>query len=382
MILNRKNIESSIKKDDNTWLYEIILPWIKRYFDSIIINNTWAKKVYWNFDGSVDIQDKIYMNNISFCISSFFDYKVACFIDLTSMKSDYFFFLKSKLFNFKLNWNKYFCFAYMDYKWKLLFHSDYKWDDFSLEKRKKKIIIINNIFWTEIFEEDISDLFIWINHDQVSTLDDIKDKKYLDLADFYIFDDYFSETSWYWDFYKLLTIFSNKDIKINDNTYLKLGITKYKDIFCPRFKINISIFTEKITEIDLSEIRKLLLSFLTENILSVIINNDDITKYFDKYITNISKTEIDVLDLDYEISDNIYNSDIKFNNFKDNILLLRYNYFKLKDSIIELNKIKTLNNNSNVKLSNTRVELTQENIGNTLGLYENKLKKIFELIRE
>jgi len=376
----KKNIKSSIKKDDNTGLYELILPWIKRYFESIIINQ-WAKKVYWNFDSSIDIQDNIYMNNISFWISSFFDYKIACFIDLNSMKSDYFFFLKSKLFNFKLNWNKYFCFAYMDYKWKLLFYSDYKWDDFSLEKRKKKIIIKNNIFWTEIFEEDISDLFIWINYDQVSYLGDIKDKKYLDLADFYIFDDYFTKTSWYWDFYKFLTIFSNKYIKINNNTYLKLGITKYKDIFCPRFKINISIFTEKNSEINLSEIRKLLLSFLTENILSYVIDNDNIKKYFSKYIKDLSTNKLESLDFNYEIPKNIYETNSKFIEFKRDILLLRYNYFKLKESISKISNVNTRSTNSNIELSSMRSKMVEKNMKNTLVLYENKLREILSLIK-
>jgi len=372
----KNNIKSSIKKDDNTGLYELILPGIKRCFEGIIINQ-WVRKIYWEFH-KVSMKDSLYLDNYAFWISSFFDYKIACFIDLNSMNSKYFFFIDSKIFNFEILWKKYFCFVYLDYKWKRLFYSDYKWKDFIIKLNKKEILVKNNIFWTEIIREDISNLS-WLLKNTVKL--EKKKEKYIDIADFYIFDDYFTKVQGYEEFYDFLSVFSDKDIKINKDLSIKTSITKYSSAFVPKFKINVSVYVSDISSVNIEDFRKILLCFETENILSYIIDNDDIKKYFSKYIKDLSTNKLESLDFNYDIPKNIYETNSKFIEFKRDILLLRYNYFKLKESISKISNVNTGSTNSNIELSSMRSKVVEKNMKNTLVLYENKLREILSLIK-
>ncbi len=92
-------IKSSIKLDENTWLYSLELPWIKRYFEWIYYCFEWNNKHYWKY---IDKFRKIDLWNRVLWISSFYESFVICFIDLENLSSKYFFAKAFDVFEFSL----------------------------------------------------------------------------------------------------------------------------------------------------------------------------------------------------------------------------------------------------------------------------------------
>lgn len=227
-MFNKKNIASSIIQDEKTWLFQIIMPWINRDFESIIFSYDWKIIVYWKLKS----QDFSFLDfwNYLLWFTSFFWFKVICFINLDDLSSKYFFVKSFDIFDFVLLSNSYFCFFYKDYKDELWFYSNLESKEFHINFMDKKIIIRNNIFWTKVFEKDLN--FIIKKEDNIFDIIKYNDKNdFLDVADFFIFDDFFVKSYWFKDFYNFLLLFYWKAIKIKKDLFIKIAIEKYENIF-------------------------------------------------------------------------------------------------------------------------------------------------------
>ena len=376
MLLKNENIESSIIKNKDLWLYEIKLPWIKRYFESIYYSFEWSNKVYW---GLVNKFKNLDLCNKLVWITKFNNNYIICFIDLKNLESKYIFTKSFDIIDYDLEGSNYFTFIYKDFKNKIRYFTNYRWKDYSFDIIKNKFIVKNAIFDTEVF----SNLFLLDNEliDNKIKVLEIQNKQYLDIVDFFIFDDYFIKSSNknFDDFCDFLKYINNRDIEINSNLYIKIHIIKYEDLYHPKIKINLSVIYNNLDYLNLDELRKLLLSFFTENISCYIINNKILEKYFWNYINDFTNLEFDNLDLNFSLPEDIYSSDILFENFKLDLLKLRYNLFLLKESY-KLKDKKLVGNNEYIKTVNSRLSLNKWSLEKSIVNYEKKLWKLLDKI--
>ena len=377
MLFNKQQIESSIVINENLWLYEIKLPWIKRYFESIYYSFEWNNKLYWELASKFN---KINFGNKLVWISRFNNYYITCLIDLKNLESEYFFVEVFDVFEINLDWKKSSIFIYKDYESKIWYFTDYEWKDFTFRIISKSFIVKNSIFDTEILHINFK-LDNILNNEKIELIKEDK-KAYLDIIDFFIYDDFFikSNNNNFDNFNDFLEKINNNFVKINTDLNIKTKITKYSDLYYPKIKINFSILTKNIINFELKEFRKLLLSFFAENISCYIINNKFIQEYFREYFRDFTKIEFDEINLDFDIPDNIYISDKLFEKFKLDLLKLRYNLFLLKESYKSKNKIAKWDSEY-IKLTNSRLKLNKNSLEKIISNYEKILSKLLEKIK-
>ena len=374
MILNKKKIESSIFKDEEIWLYKVELPWIERYFESVIFSVDWIKKNYWE---KYKVFEHIDLWNNLIWISRFNNYYIFCFIDLNNLNSKYYFVESFDITEVSLNRENYSVFVYKDFQNELWYFIDYNWVDFDFKVENNHFIVKNNIFWNKVLSKKINlenNLKWW----ELRVLKS-DDKQYLDIADFFIYDDFFikSNEQNFIDFSSFLENLENKAIKVNTNLKYKINITNYNDLYYPKLKINLSILSKDIVEFELKDFRKLLLAFFGENIFCYLINNELIEKYFSNYFNDFTNIEFNKLDLDFSLPEDIFTSDKAFKDFKIEFLKFRYNLFLLKEAY-NLKDIKTKWSSLYIKQLNNRLEINKTTLEKTIFNYENMLSKLLQ----
>lgn len=134
-------------------------------------------------------------------------------------------------------------------------------------------------------------------------------------------------------------------------------------------------------KLEFIEFQKMILSFFAESNLSYIINNDKINNNFSPYFKDMSKEKLWSLNFEFSIPEDIFKVEKKFIDFKKDLLILRYNYFKLKESLVSIDDISTnIETNPFLKNMNLRSIITKQNLENTIVKYEQILKKLFEKI--
>lgn len=380
LIFNKNSIDSSIKKDEGLKLYRIDISWIDRYFESIIFSYNWKNIIYWNQFSQYNL-DFIDFDNYIIWITKFFDFKIICFINLKDLENKYFFIKDFAIFDFKILWKKYFCFIYKDYKWKISFFSNLSLNRFSINLINNSIIVKNNIFNTITYKKDLDkiefkDSVKWFVTKKIENKND-----FLDIADFYIFDNYFLNSDWYDDLSNFINNFKWEEFTINEEFSFTINSEYYDDLFFPKIKLNLKIKQKDSYNLLLSEFRKLMLSFYRENSLAYYINSDKINNYFWKYIEDISNYKISEIPIDFEIPKNIFNFDKKYKDFMYKLNILSYNYFELENSLKKL-----INNDINInkpyiKLSKQKKEIFIRNLKNSIKIYKAKLDNFFWLIK-
>lgn len=376
MDLNNKQIDSSINFDENLWLYKIVLPWIERYFESIYYSYNWNNKLYWKKCYKFE---KIDLINKLVWISTFWEFYIICFIDLNSLESNYIF---AKCFNISLvqiENQDYYLLFYQDFENKIKYISNYKWCNFSINLNNWKYNIKNNIFWTKIFEDTI-----WFDNKlDLNNYKETKDnQEYLDIADFFIYDDLFikDNNSNFDTFYKFISHFNENKIKINEDLSFQLSIDKFKNDFYPKIKINIRIFTKNIEKIELKEIRQLLLSFFLENTFCYLIWDKYIKRHFSYYFNDFTNLDFNKLNLNFSLPENIFKSDSRLDKFKLDILKLRYNLFLLNEAKNE-NTNNILNKtNPYINLAKKRFEINKVGLDKNIKIYEDMFSKLLLII--
>ncbi len=377
MLFNKEKIDSCIGLDTDTWLYEVKLPWIKRQFESVYYSFEWVSKSYWKLVYKFIWKD---LNNKLLWITTFYDNYIICFIDLNNLSSKYIYAKSFDYIDFKLAWKKCDTFIFTDLDDKKSYITSYVWKDYILDIKNNYFIIKNSIFDTKVLSKQLN-LDNKLKDDLVISTDN---NQYLDIADFFIFDDYFYNSFGYKEFKKFLDLFVQKNIKVNEDLKLKIKSYNYKNLYYPKIRINLSIYTNNSKKIDLLGFRKLLLSFYPENTLTYIINNDSIKKYFSDYFKDMSSYIIKDINLKFDLPKDIFVWDIKFKKFKDDLLILRYNYFKLKENLKSIKKLKEIKNTNikHINLTKIRWDITKQNLEKTLKLYENKLKELFSYMEK
>jgi len=378
MLFNKKQIQSSIIKDEKLELYRIKLPWICRYFESIIFSYNWLQKAYWKLSEKFK---NINLDNKLIWVTVFNNYYIICFIDLNNLNSKYFFVKSFDMFEIRLDSKKYSIFIYKTFDEQIWYFCDYDWNEYIFEISEKFFVVKNAMFDTEVFYQ-LLELNNFIKNKEIKLLK-TKTNDLLDIADFYIFDDYFikSDNENFDDFYKFIWNINNKVIQIHTDLNIKIKVIKYDDLYYPKIKINLSIFSKDIEKFELKDFRKLLLSFFSENISCYIINNKNINNYFSEYIHDFTNIKFDELDLDFHIPNNIYKSDKLFEKFKLDLLKLRYNLLLLKDSY-NLKDIKINHNSEYTKLLNNRLNMNKKSLETTIFNYEKKLSKLLENLKK
>lgn len=118
-----------------------------------------------------------------------------------------------------------------------------------------------------------------------------------------------------------------------------------------------------------------MLSFFREDILAYFIKNDFIKSYFSNYFQDVSSYNIKNINLDFEIPKNIFSWNKDFSEFKNKLNILRYTYFKLKESYQKLEESKSIIQDSQIKLSENRNDILLETLRKTISLYEDKLRE-------
>lgn len=378
MILKKQQIESSISKNENLWLYEIKLPWINRQFDSIYYSFKWNNKQYWKLASKFnkyDLWDRLIW------ITRFNSYYIICFIDLSTLESEYFFVKSFDIFEISLNTKNYFSFIYNDFNNKLWYFTNYKQKNYNFLLKDNIFKIKNTIFDTEIFHKLIN-LDNWFSNSEIKVLE-IDKNTYLDIADFFIYADFFIKTNInnYGKFYDFLKKFNQKTLKINENLSVKINITKFDNLYYPKSKINLSVFTKDIKKLKLIDIRKLFLSFFAENISCNLINNRNIQNNFSEYFNDFTNLEFDKLNLDFNIPNNVYSSDKLFEKFKLDLLKLRYNLFLLKEAY-KLKDKKAEWNSEYIKLVNNRLNINKGSLERIIINYEKMFSKLIDNVKK
>ena len=372
MILNKKEIDSSIITDKELWLYNVNLPWINRYFESVYYSFEGKNKWYWNLVTKFNNKN---LNNQLVWISRFNNHYVICFIDLNNLSSKYYFVKSFEILEVSLEWVKYDTFIYRDFENNLKFIIDYKWDDFAFDITENKFIILNTIFWSEAYSINYSlDNFIITKKLELIIDTDIE---YLDIADFFIYDDFFtlSFDENFNNFSTFLWLLNNKSIKGETSLTYRIKLANYNDLYSPKIKINLAILSKNIEFFKVDDFRNLLLCFFWENISCYLINNEYIEKYFSNYFNDFTKLEFDEIDLDFNLPDDIFSSDKAFKDFKLDLLKLRYNLFLLKTAY-NLKDIKSEWWNSYLDMLNNRLNINKESLEKTISSYEKILTNL------
>ncbi len=359
----KKQIKSSIIYDQEIWMYKVVLPWIIRYFDTVIYGFDWSKEVYSKEKISLGI------DNMLIWITQVDWYKILCFIDLGDLSSNYFFVKSFDIINFWLENSKYYCLVYSDINWNILYETNLDTNNYKLIIKKNKICIENNIFNTTVFEKEF-----FLENTDSTTIQSIQKNKATDIIDLFIFRDYFSESSWGTEFQSFL-----KMINFWDNVYLTTS--EYNKEFYPKLKVNISINWD-IEWIDFWKIRKIFLTYFLENTLVYIIDNDILKQYFWNYFLDMSVENIDNLNLDFKLPDDIFSWSKQYNRFKKDLLILLYNYYLLNINLLE---IRWLANSKSedvyIKSTIIRWKITESSLEKNISLYENRLKEVLEIIK-
>lgn len=383
MGIDWKIIKSVINYDKNSWLQKLKLPGIQRFFESIYYSYEWINKSYWKILDKFNWKD---LGNNMVWISNFFEYQIICFIDLNNLSSKYYFVKDYNFFDIEIDLIKVNIFIYKDFNNKINYFTDYKWEEFSFEYNNNlnqfwwwKLNIKNNIFDSIILLKSVK---FEEKNDEKIKLTKIKGNWYVDIADFFIFEDYFVKSEWFEQFYDFLSLFNNKNIKIDKNLDIKLDIIKWNDQYNPKIKINLSIFTNDILKSDLSDISKLLWAFYAESNCCYLIDNDHFKSYFIDYINDFTHLDFEWIDLNFKLPNNIFESDLKYEEIKLNILKFRYNLFILKDSLKSLNKQKIEGKNSYTKFLKNRVDITKNTLEIRVKNYEESFKKLLYKISE
>jgi len=358
-------IHSHITKDRVLWLYNIKLPWINRYFEKIIIWINWTQKKYWKADKKFE---KINLNDTFIWYSIFDTYYILCFINLKNLKSQYFFVKSFDVFDIKLDLINNNFFIFKDFNDNIWFYTNYEWNDYCFEIKNKDFIVKNNIFDSEIFRKDIN-FSNWNTKELNFCTWNVYN--YLNIADFIIYDDFFIK----WDesnfdvFFDFIKKYNWKNIKVNNNINIKLKITKYDTLYYPKININLKVFIKNINNFDLTDIRKLILSFFNENIVCNLINKKHIQDYFWKYLNDFTNVNLENIEPHFTIPKNIYESNDIFEKFKIDLLKLRYNLFLLKENYNSKINIKN-QDNEHIKLANTKLNINKEILRKIIKNYE------------
>ena len=374
MLFNKKQIESSIHFDEKTWLYCVKLPWIKRHFEQVLYNFQGTQKLY-NIDEK-NIERWIQLNNTLLWITRIFNYYVICFLSLDTLKSRYYFVETFHLSSFKLSRDDKNIFVYKNYNWEVSYKIDSLPREFSSSLVGNDCIVKNDIFNTELFKIDISKI-------QNFELKKIKKSQnnqkniYQDIADFYIYDDFFikNNSKVYDDF---LQFFLSEFSSIYSSEY-QYVVKKYDVGFYPLLKINLKIIQWKNVDFSCSDFRKLLFCFFSESIVWNYTDQNKISEYFSENIIDISDMEIKKLTSKIQLPKNIFLADESFHNIRVDILKLRHNLFILKENHQMITEFKKINSeNESVQLSVIKGQIKNENLEKTIIVYEWYLKKYLD----
>ena len=385
MIFDTVTIKSSIKLDEITWLYEVKLPWIKRQFEGIYYSFNWLSKWYWKYYERFEWKQ---INNKLIWISTFNNIYIICFLYLDTLITDYFFVKSFNFYNLdKINSN---IFIFEDFNGNISYKTSYSSGEFELSIISNKIVITNKVFGSEVYSKDI----ILNNYVKEVIIPEIEEDKYifsnflkeefnnneifLDVADFFIYDDFFID-NWnknYDSFFEYFKFLNNKVFILSSILKVKINIVKYDDKIWPKFKMNLSIFTEDIWAFEFESFRKLLLSYFPENWVCYLINNSQINDYFWKKYNDFTNIVFNELNIDFNLPDNIFIWDKNFDWFKLDLLKLRHNLFLLKE-IYNLKKNKmNLWNNEYIKSLNLLSDISLKTLEKNIINYENKLNKL------
>lgn len=377
MILDKK-IQSSITKNEDLWLYEVKLPWIKRYFESVYYSFEGNNKEYWNLLSKFK---KLNLNNYLVWITRFNNYYIICFICLNNLQSEYFFVNSFDIFEVSLDRKNYFIFTYNNYDDKKWYFSNYIWTDYKLLLENNIFKIKNAIFDTEIYYK-LMHFDNLLNYNNIKILKN-DESIYLDIVDIFIYDDFFinANISNFDNIYNFLKTFNNKSLIINSEFYVKININKFDDLNYPKIKFNISILRKDLDKINLVDFKNLFLAYYTENISFNLINNKNIQNHFTRYFNDFTSLELDKLRLNFIIPDNIYFSDMLFEKFKLDLLKLRYNLFLLKEAY-KLKDKKAEWNSEYTKLVNNRLNINKDSLERTIISYEKMFSKLLKNIQK
>lgn len=379
MLLTKKIIKSSIIKDTNTWLYKITLAWMSRYFESVLFSYNKSQKKYWNH---FDWKQINFINNYIIWYSNIFDYKMICLINLVNYKSQYYFLIDFEINTFSIQWKNYFYLIYKDFKWNIWYKTDLDLDNYKIEILGNKLNIKNNVFWTIVFEFNIK---------KITNLNQIKqnfiktqvENNYLNIADFYFFEEGLFEIKNYNDFYDFLNQFAWKKIEDSNEKSIIFDLKKYDNELFPKLKLSLYIKTIDLhTKNNFYKIQKIIFGFISENTLMYLNENKNINDSFSWYLLNISKEKIWNLDTNFKFNENIFNTDTNLIEFKKDFLILKYNFFALNELLVKLNWQNYLEN-SNLILNNAKIRwnLTKENLEKTIKIYKKKLTLFIKKIK-
>ena len=380
---NNAQIESLISFDDNLKLYKVELPWIIRYFEDVFYSFEWKNKKYFK-DKNINLFGDLFsINNILLWITRFYNYYVVCFIFLDNLESEYYFLEEFNFINYNLGPYKYYVLIYKNYNWIVSYKTDLINWDFESSLNNNNFIVKNNIFNTVVFKKDISDINKNHSYSHIK-LQSEKNLKFINISTFYLYDDLFVNNidENFNNFNGFCKKFDSRIIANDNWIFYKFNIIKYDNLNYPLFKIDLHINSEKLSNFSCFEFRKLILSFFSESLLWYILDNNVISNYFSKYITDVTNLKINNVSLKFKLPENIFIADRNYNKIKKNILKFRYNLFVLKELYKKISNFEKLDmNNYNIDLIKNRGELELDNLIKIISLYEEKLENFFEKIK-
>lgn len=376
--------KSNIFFDENIWMYKIDFWFYTKYFDSFMISSLEKykiKKIYWEKLNNVFFDENFDIDNYLIWFTKFYDNIIVCLVDLEDFDTLYFIVKSCYFFDYSLKGKNYIFFVYIDennqYK---LFHNcdllDYEilFDTkiFQNIKIKCEININNNILWTPVFSK-----IIYLN--ELNNNDNIPENLNLNLsiADLFFFEDYFCALKQNFPFFEFI---NNKNFKVWDY-YINIIINKYEENFFPKFKISFYIDSKYIDTINLKNILKFFLSIFPKQYVSYIIDNENIKSQFNDYFLNVNNLDFNKLDINFKISNNIFEFDEDFLIFQENFKKICYSYFSLKYNLDLVNNNMIENtDNYYLLISKIRLLMNKETLEITIKKYEEMLKKVIENI--
>jgi len=347
-------------------MYKINIWFYTRYFDFIIFNKDWILKKFG--------KDNIYNKNLHiskdyiFWFTEFLWLKIFNIFNLSNFDSIYRIVADLNCFSFYFKWQYFFVLVYITLDNEFWFYTDCKENDINIDITNKNIIIENKVLETVLLTEDLNLSFIR----SLQTSDN--NKQYIDIIDFYYFDNLFKpneDIKLLEDLKKLdnFTIY-NKWTKTNWKIYIENWINEL--IYC------VKIFSN-IVKPDLSWLKKFFLSINPNQYLLYTYDKDFLTNQL-KVFLSINNINYKKIKIDFETPQHINNYDNDFLFFQQNICMLRYILYDLKKNLYYINNTEN-NNNIFFQLSKERLKIKWNMIEKYIKIYEEKLYKLKNIIQ-